>query len=157
MKLERTPSAQTAMLVRKPVAEVFQAFVDPAITSRFWFTKGSGRLEAGKQIRWDWEMYGHSMQVSVKAVEPNKRILVEWEAYGAPTNVEWTFTPRPDGHTFVSIEHTGFSGDGDQIVKQAFDSTEGFALVLAGLKAFLEYGIVLNLVLDRFPDEVKKS
>ena len=101
-------------------------------------------------------MYGHSVQVSVKAVEPNRRILVEWEAYGAPTTVEWTFTPRPDGHTFVSITNTGFSGDGDEIVKQALDSTEGFALVLAGLKAFLEHGIVLNLVLDRFPDEVKK-
>ena len=156
MNIERAPSAQTAMLIRKPVAEVFQAFVDPAITSQFWFTRGSGRLQAGKQIRWDWEMYGHSVQVSVKAVEPNRRILVEWEAYGAPTTVEWTFTPRPDAHTFVSITNTGFSGDGDQIVKQALESTEGFALVLAGLKAFLEHGIMLNLVPDRFPDQVRK-
>jgi uncharacterized protein YndB with AHSA1/START domain len=29
---------------------VFEAFVDPAITSKFWFTKGSGRLETGKQM-----------------------------------------------------------------------------------------------------------
>jgi uncharacterized protein YndB with AHSA1/START domain len=156
MKIERAPSAKTAMLIRKPVAEVFEAFVDPAITSRFWFTKGSGRLAAGKQIRWDWEMYGHSVQVSVKSIEQNKRILIEWEAYGAPTTVEWTFTGRSDNATFVSITNTGFSGDGDEIVKHALDSTEGFALVLAGLKAFLEHGIILNLVLDRFPDEVKK-
>ena len=156
MKIERAPSAKTAMLIRKPVAEVFEAFVDPAITSRFWFTRGSGRLEAGKQIRWDWEMYGHSVEVSVKSIEQNKRILIEWEAYGAPTPVEWTFTGRSDNATFVSITNTGFSGDGDEIVKQALDSTEGFALVLAGLKAFLEHGIILNLVPDRFPDEVKK-
>lgn len=64
------------MLIRKPVAEVFEAFVDPAITSRFWFTKGSGRLEDGKEVRWDWEMYGFSMQVKVKAVEKNARILI---------------------------------------------------------------------------------
>jgi uncharacterized protein YndB with AHSA1/START domain len=101
-------------------------------------------------------MYGHSVQVSVKEVESNRRILVEWETYGAPTTVEWIFAGRPDGHTFVSITNQGFSGDGDEIVKQALDSTEGFALVLAGLKAFLEHGIVLNLVLDRFPDQVKK-
>jgi uncharacterized protein YndB with AHSA1/START domain len=156
MKIERVPSAKTAMLIRKPVAEVFEAFVDPDITSRFWFTRGSGRLEAGKQIRWDWEMYGHSVEVSVKSIEQNKRILIEWEAYGAPTPVEWTFTGRSDNATFVSITNTGFSGDGDEIVKQALDSTEGFALVLAGLKAFLEHGIILNLVPDRFPDEVKK-
>ncbi len=44
------------MLIRKPVAEVFEAFVDPATTSKFWFTKGSGRLAPGEEIRWDWEM-----------------------------------------------------------------------------------------------------
>ena len=57
---------------------MFEAFVNPAITSRFWFTKGSGRLEAGKQIRWDWEMYNFSIDVKVKAVERNARILIEW-------------------------------------------------------------------------------
>lgn len=66
------------MLIRKPVSEVFEAFVDPAITTRFWFTKSSGRLQEGKQIRWDWEMYNHSVEVSVKAIEANKRILIEW-------------------------------------------------------------------------------
>ena len=42
---------EAEMIIRKPVAEVFEVFMDPAITSKFWFTKGSGRLEAGKQIR----------------------------------------------------------------------------------------------------------
>jgi uncharacterized protein YndB with AHSA1/START domain len=37
--------AQTGMLIRRPVTEVFQAFVDPEITSKFWFTKGSGRTQ----------------------------------------------------------------------------------------------------------------
>ena len=35
--------AKAEMLIRKPVAEVFEAFVDPAITTQFWFTKSSGR------------------------------------------------------------------------------------------------------------------
>jgi hypothetical protein len=34
-------------------ADVFEAFVNPDITTQFWFTKGSGRLEAGKQVQWD--------------------------------------------------------------------------------------------------------
>ena len=46
--------AKTEMLIRRPVAEVFEAFINPDITTKFWFTKSSGRLEAGKQIRWDW-------------------------------------------------------------------------------------------------------
>jgi uncharacterized protein YndB with AHSA1/START domain len=40
---------------------VFEAFVNPDITTTFWFTRSSGRLEAGKQVEWDWEMYGISI------------------------------------------------------------------------------------------------
>jgi hypothetical protein len=71
--------------------------------------------------------------------------------------VDWVFTPRADNTTFVSITNTGFSGDADEIVKQAVESTEGFTLVLAGLKALLEHNIILNLVADRFPDAHVKS
>jgi hypothetical protein len=46
---------------------------------------------------------------------------------------------RPDGRR------------GDELVKQACDSTQGFSLVLAGLKALLEHNIRLNLVPDRYP------
>jgi uncharacterized protein YndB with AHSA1/START domain len=152
MEIHHVPVAKTEMLIRKPVSEVFEAFVDPAITSNFWFTKGSGRLEAGKQIRWDWEMYNHSIEVEVKAIEENRRILIEWGAYGARTTVEWIFTSRPDNTTLVGITNSGFSGDGDEIVKQALDSTGGFNLVLAGAKAFLEHNLNLNLIADRFPD-----
>jgi len=143
--------AKAEMLIRKPVAEVFEAFVDPAITSKFWFTKGSGRLDAHKQVQWDWEMYKFSVQVSVKAIEKNKRILIEWPAYGAPTTVEWKFTPLADNTAFVSITNAGFVGTGDEVVKQALDATEGFTFVLAGLKALLEHNVILNLVADRFP------
>lgn len=150
------PVAKAEMLIRKPVAEVFEAFVDPDITSRFWFSKGSARLEAGKQVTWDWEMYNFSVSVSVKAVEPNARILVEWSAYGAPTPIEWRFTPRPDGTTFVSVTNKGFPGSEAEAVQLALDATEGFAFVLAGAKAFLEHNVILNLVPDRFPDAIGK-
>lgn len=96
MQLQHVPVAKAEMLVRKPVSEVFEAFVNPALTSRFWFSKGSGRLEAGKKIQWDWEMYDHSIQVNVTVVEENKRILIEWPEYGIPAQVEWLFTQRPD-------------------------------------------------------------
>ena len=151
MEITHAPVAKAEMLIRRPVADVFEAFIDPGITSKFWFTKGSGRLEPGKQIRWDWEMYNLSAEVHVRAIEQNKRIHIEWATSGAPMTVEWHFTPRPDNTTFVSVTNSGFSGDGDAMVQQAIGSTEGFSLVLAGLKAFLEHDIILNLVADRFP------
>jgi uncharacterized protein YndB with AHSA1/START domain len=155
-QLTHAPLAKAEMLIRKPVAEVFEAFSNPTITSKFWFTKSSGKLEPGKQIQWDWEMYNAYVQVRVKAIEQNKRILIEWSAYGPPTTVEWLFTPRADNTTFVSITNTGFSGDGDELVEQAIDSTEGFTLVLSGLKALLEHNILLNLVADRFPEGLEE-
>jgi hypothetical protein len=42
-------------------------------------------------------------------------------------------------------------GDGDELVKYATNSTQGFTRTLAGLKAFLEHNVRLNLVADRFP------
>jgi uncharacterized protein YndB with AHSA1/START domain len=143
--------AKTEMLIRRPVAEVFEAFINPDITSKFWFTKSSGRLETGRQIRWEWEMYNASTDVNVRAIEPNKRILIEWGETDARTTVEWIFTVRPDNTTFVSITNSGFQGNQEEIAKQAIDATEGFTFLLAGLKAFLEHNINLNLVADRFP------
>lgn len=150
LQLTLVPVVNTGMLIRRPVAEVFEAFVNPDITTKFWFTKSSGRLAAGKQVQWEWEMYGISVPVTVKAIEPNRRIVIEWPGHDGPTTVEWTFTAH-EGNTFVSITNTGFVGDGDDLVKQATDSTQGFSLVLAGLKALLEHDMQLNLVADRYP------
>ena len=143
--------AKTEMLIRRPVAEVFEAFIDPEVTTKFWFTKSSGRLEPGKEVRWEWEMYNASTEVNVKTIEPDKRILVEWTGEGGPTTIEWTFTARPDETTFVSITSSGFHGTPEEVAQQAIDATEGFTFVLAGLKALLEHNINLNLIADRFP------
>jgi uncharacterized protein YndB with AHSA1/START domain len=151
--MQKTPlAARTEMLIRRPVADVFDAFVDPRKTSKFWFTSGSGRLEAGKRVQWRWDMYDLKVDVDVKVLEPNERIIVDWSSGEAPTTIEWRFTPHSDDTTFVSITNSGFTGDEQSITKQALDSTEGFTFVLAGLKAYLEHGVQLNLAADRHPD-----
>jgi uncharacterized protein YndB with AHSA1/START domain len=149
MALQNPPVARAQLLIRKPAAEVFEAFVDPAITTKFWFTKGSGKLEAGKTLRWDWEMYSVSTQVHVKAVEPHSRILVEWD--DPPCPVEWRFAPHAGDTTLVTIANWGFRGSDDEKVAQAIDAMGGFTMVLAGLKAWLEHGVVLNLIADHHP------
>jgi uncharacterized protein YndB with AHSA1/START domain len=144
------PVASAGMLIRRPAAEAFEAFADPAVTSRFWFTRGSGRLEPGARVRWDWQMYGVGTDVAVKAVEPGRRILIDWDTADSPTEVEWRFEPREDG-TFVAIENRGFTDDPAGVAK-ALDSTGGFALVLAAAKVWLEHGIDSRLIDDRHPD-----
>ena len=147
------PAARVQMLIRRPAAEVFQAFVDPAVTTRFWFSRGSGRLAAGKRVRWEWEMYGASTEVEVREIEENRRILVDWDLT-SPTAVEWTFEPRGDDATFVVVKNWGFHGEPDEVVARALDSTGGFAFVLSGCKAWLEHGIELRLTEDHAPDSV---
>lgn len=145
--LQTEPVSRAEMLIRKPVDEVFEAFVNPEITSKFWFTRGDRRLDEGKPVTWYWDMYGVSAEVTVKEIEPNKRIVIEW-----PNPVEWTFTPRGDDATFVSITESGFDGTDDEKVAKAIDSMGGFTITLAGCKAYLEHGIELNLVADHSPD-----
>lgn len=141
------------MLIRRPAADVFQALIDPEITTRFWFTRSSGRLEAGQRVTWEWEMFNHSIDVDVDVVEENRRIVIRWPAYGSDeqTAVEWTFTAHPNQTTFVAVTNTGFTGTADEVTKQAIDAAEGFALVLAGMKAVLEHDLDLNLIADRYP------
>jgi len=70
LQFTRLPVTKTGMLIRKPVADVFEAFINPGITTKFWFTRSSGRLAAGKQVQWEWAMYGISITVTAKAIEP---------------------------------------------------------------------------------------
>jgi uncharacterized protein YndB with AHSA1/START domain len=151
MQLTQVPVAKTGMLIRKPVAEVFEAFIDPNITTKFWFTRSSGRLEVGKDIKWEWEMYNAATQVTAKVIDNNKRIVIEWDGYSGRNSVEWKFAPLTPDTTFVSITESGWTGNGDELVKYANESAQGFTWTLAGLKAFLEHHVRLNLVADRFP------
>ncbi|WDF58446.1 SRPBCC family protein [Flavobacterium sp. KACC 22758] len=151
MKTENNKYAKAEMLIRKPVSEVFQAFINPEITRKFWFTKGSGKLEENQKTEWTWEMYGFSLSVTTLVLQENKKIVIEWGNPDETTLVEWVFTPLDENETFVSITNSGFHGDSDKIIDQVRNSTEGFTLVLAGAKAYLEHQLQLNLVLDRFP------
>lgn len=154
MAQNKQAEVETQMLIRKPVSLVFQAFIDPVITTNFWFTKSSGQLEAGKKVTWEWEMYGISTNVLVKEIDPNKKIIIEW---GKPaTTVSFEFNPLSDETTYVVIKNYGFEQTGYDLIAVIKDSTGGFTTVLDGLKAYLEHHINLNLIGDKFPKEVSQ-
>ncbi|MCC3377983.1 polyketide cyclase, partial [Cohnella sp. REN36] len=69
--------------------------------------------EAGRHIRWEWEMYGVADDIYVKEVEQNKRILIE---SSDNTIVEWIFTPEADTETFVTITNSRFTGSEEEVV-----------------------------------------
>lgn len=149
MEKPKLPMVEAQMLIRKPVATVFQAFTDPDITTRFWFTKSSGQPEAGKTIVWEWEMYNVSAEVYVKEIVPNEKISFDWD--DPATTVDISFTALTGETTYVVIKNYGFSQSGDDLLLAINNNTGGFTTVLDGLKAYLEYGIQLNLIKDKFP------
>lgn len=55
----------------------------------------------------------------------------------------WIWPTGANG-TFVSVTESDFSGTGDEFVKYVADSTQGFILMPAGLKAYLERGVKLT-------------
>jgi uncharacterized protein YndB with AHSA1/START domain len=84
-------------------------------------------------------MYGVSTPVTVSEIVRNEKIVMQWS--DPPTIVVWAFTEMPEGATFIEVRSFGFSGSPDEQVKQAIGSTDGFALVLAGAKAWLKQGL----------------
>lgn len=152
MNLHHIPLARAQMLIRQPASVVFEAFVDPRVTKQFWFSEGSGKLEKGREVQWRWHSNNRTVAVMVKAIEADRRILIEWSAFNKPTLVELVFEPRAKDKTMVKIANSGFEGDDQLVVDELLDSTCELASVLAGAKAYLEHGVRLNLVDDYAPE-----
>ncbi len=138
------PVAKVSLPIRRPAAEVFNAFVDPAQLTRFWLNSASAPLTPGASVRWEFMVPGAADTITVRAVEPHRRIAFDWSD---GSSVELRFEARADGSTTVSVEAGGFSGEDP--VAEALNNTEGFSLVLCDLKTLLESGRSAGLVRDK--------
>ena len=146
---QKIPQVECQMLIRRSAKEVFEAFIDPQITQNFWFTKSSGRMEEGKTLVWQWEMYEASAEIKVNKIIENQFISFTWD--DPSTAVEFEFKVFGNQYTYVVIRNYGFHQNGDELIEAIKNNTGGFTTVLDGLKAYLEHGIKLNLVADKFP------
>ncbi|MCC5905061.1 MAG: SRPBCC family protein [Balneolaceae bacterium] len=158
MDSQKTVIVKAGMLIRKPVNEVFEAMVNPEITSKFWFTRSSGRVEAGKSIEWEWGQFGLKDTVNILEVKPNKLITLNWRLEDLTTTVEIHFEPKSDTATFVKVFEKGFLNTPpaedknlEKKINLMLGQNGGWNLVLANMKAWLEYKIDLNLIADHSP------
>ena len=150
---------RVAARIAKPVAEVFEAVVDPSQLSRYFTTGGAkGRLETGATVYWAFHDFPGAFPVWVVEVEPERKIVLEWEANeGAPsdgeeavtasagykTTVTMTFEPLEDGRTLVSIAEEGWRRTRAGL-EASYGYCQGWTQMLCALKAYLEYGINLR-------------
>lgn len=139
----KTLEIKTAIQIQKPVYEVFEAIVDPVKMSNYFISKSSGKMEEGKQLRWQFPEFDLEFPVRVGKTEINKYISFYWEIDGIELLVEMTLTGRDDSSTVVTITEKSRNND-EAGIKWLTGNTAGWANFLACLKAFLEYGINLR-------------
>lgn len=138
------------MLIRRPAPEVYEAFADPDMMTRFWFPKATGRLETGEELSWFVGTAEDAFEITVRVKSANKPHLlhIEWGSGDQFTEVKWDFESNGDKETVVRIVASGFSGEQSEIVQAALDSTGGFNQVITAVKALLEHNAQINVVSD---------
>lgn len=141
-----SPIAKVSMLIRRPPAAVFEAFVSPEFLTKFWLARASGPLETGKTVTWDFMVPGASAKTHVAEMLRDRLIRLSWDDR---TTVSFAFEPFSDGGTRIEVINEGFSGDAEQAMKTALEATQGFAIVLCDLKVTLEQGQSPGLVRDK--------
>jgi len=133
--------AQASMLIRRPVAEVFDAFVSPDTITKFWLESTTGPLGKGAQVRWRFMVPGAAETVTVTAFEDQRRIAFDWSD---GNSVNMVFEALGSGTSRLAVEVTGIENE-----SAAVNAAEGFSIVLCDLKTLLETGRSANLVKDK--------
>ncbi len=130
--------------ILKPVAEVFEAIVDPAKMSGYFIAEGSARMEAGKQVMWKFPEFEQQFPVRVAKVEKDKYLSFYWDVEDKELLVEISVRPVEDEKfTVVTVIEKGMENN-EAGIKWLKGNTEGWANFLACMKANLEYGINLR-------------
>jgi uncharacterized protein YndB with AHSA1/START domain len=129
--------------IKRPIAEVFDAVVDPAKLSSYFVTSTTGPLVAGQTVKWTWGEI--SDDTIVDEVIENKLIVCRWNAYKIDyhTTCRFEFTSNDDGSTTVTVHESGWRSDQDGI-DSALEHAGGWQHMLLCLKAWIEHGIDLR-------------
>lgn len=134
---------KTAIQILKPVNEVFDAIVDPSKMSNYFISKSSGRMEEGRQLKWQFPEFEMEFPIRVGKIEKDRYISFYWDLDGIELLVEITLTSVNNTATIVTITEKSRKND-EAGIRWLKGNTEGWANFLACLKAYLEYGINLR-------------
>lgn len=128
--------------IQKPRAEVFQAVYDPQKLAGYFITAGgSGPLDEGQTVTWEFADFPGPFPVIVKQMLRNEKIVFLWDAAsplknGQPykTTVEVTFEELSSSNTLVSISESGWE-DSENGYKDSRGNLGGWMNMLTCMKA----------------------
>ena len=127
--------------ILKPVEEVFEAVVNNEKMSGYFISSGTGRLEAGKIVTWEFADYNAVLDIKVESVSKNEIIFL-WSASGVETKVIFYFLKDGD-NTILKITEDGWNKD-DEGIERALEQTKGWAQMSVCLKGYVEFGVALR-------------
>lgn len=134
---------KTRLQILRPVQDVYEAIIDPVKMSNYFISKGSGKLEEGKRIIWQFPEFAMDFPIQVKRLESNSYISYVWNIDKKDLLVEISLLSLTDNETLITITEKDREPDNAGI-EWLKGNTEGWANFLACLKAYLEYGINLR-------------
>lgn len=140
---EKNLEIKVALQIKSPASEIFEAIVDPAKMSGYFISVGSGRMEEGKKIKWQFPEFTAEVPIRVGRLEKGRYISFYWESDSIELLVEITLFPGGSDSTLVTVTEKSRKND-DAGIKWLKSNTEGWANFLACLKAYIEYGINLR-------------
>lgn len=138
------PKFQVQLKIRKPVAQVFDAVVNPDKLSGYFLQTSSGPLAQGATVRWKFAEVDEAFDVVVGQVVKDERIVFDWPSEGGgSTRVEMVFKPMDADNTMVQISEGGWP-DTPEGSKASHGNAGGWMHMMCSLKGYLEYGINLR-------------
>ena len=128
-------AARVSMWINSVPERVFDAFMQPEALTSFWLASAQAPLETGRKVHWAFLVKGAEVDTTATTVERPKLLAWDWSD-GSRVTIE---LEPVDGGTAVNLTNDRLSGNDP--VAAALDATEGFTIVLADLKTWLETGV----------------
>jgi uncharacterized protein YndB with AHSA1/START domain len=128
--------------IRKPVAEVFDAVVNPKKLSGYFTTGGSsGALVPGSTVSWDFADFPGAFPVHVREVVPERLIVLQWQAADGDydTTVRMEFEALDDRSTLIRISESGWK-ETQKGLDSSYGNCSGWMQMLCCLKVYAEQG-----------------
>jgi uncharacterized protein YndB with AHSA1/START domain len=132
---------RTKMKIFAPANKVFEAFVDPEKIGNFWFSSSSERWEAGKTVTLRYDEYNAEVDIEIKEVDVNKKIMFQWGDNGEGHTVTMLLEEQNDSSTIIEVTEEGFNENDTDFIDQIIDNKEGWVYMLTCLKGYLEFDI----------------
>jgi len=132
--------AEAQLHIQRPIAEVYEAIVNPVHMTQYFIGKSSGKMETNAKLIWEFSDFPGEFPVEILEIIPFEKIVFSWDP---ETTVTILLSEKTPTNTHVQITE-GNKTLTEENIQWLVGNTFGWGNFLDCLKAYLEYGIQLR-------------